>query len=138
MSFKKIKNELGGDSILFNMAGYLLVIIVALFCVIPFLLVLSGSFTSNESVVKYGYNFIPKEWSLAAYEILLKVPTVILDSYLVTIFITLAGTTVNLFLTSMTAFVLHRKDFAYRNRFSFFFFFTTLFSGDWSRGTCSC
>ena len=129
MAFRTRKKNSGYDSMLFNMVGYVLVTAVAVACLVPFLLVLSGSFTSNEAVVKYGYNFIPKEWSLKAYEVLFNVPTVILNSYLVTIIITLAGTTISLFLTSMTAFVLHRKDFKYRNGFSFFFFFTTLFSG---------
>jgi putative aldouronate transport system permease protein len=34
-----------------------------------------------------------------------------------------------LFLTSMTAYCLSRRDFKWRNQFSFFFFFTTLFNG---------
>ena len=33
------------------------------------------------------------------------------------------------FIATMTGYVLSRKDFPWRNKFSFFFFFTTLFSG---------
>ena len=33
------------------------------------------------------------------------------------------------FLSTMTGYVLSRKDFPWRNKFAFFFFFTTLFSG---------
>jgi putative aldouronate transport system permease protein len=36
---------------------------------------------------------------------------------------------VGLYIMAMTAYVLSRKDFIFRNHFSFFFFFTTLFSG---------
>ncbi|MNI58226.1 Inner membrane ABC transporter permease protein YcjP [compost metagenome] len=52
-----------------------------------------------------------------------------INAYLVTIGVTITGTLLGLFLTSMTAYALSRKDFKWRNKFSFFFFFTTLFSG---------
>jgi putative aldouronate transport system permease protein len=47
----------------------------------------------------------------------------------VTILLTLGGTALGLFLTSMAGYVLSRKDFKYRNSLSFFIYFTTLFSG---------
>jgi putative aldouronate transport system permease protein len=47
----------------------------------------------------------------------------------VTILLTLGGTALGLFLTSMAGFVLSRKDFKYRNSLAFFIYFTTLFSG---------
>lgn len=52
-----------------------------------------------------------------------------LNAYKVTLIITFVGTFLCLLITSMTAYVLYRKDFKYRNQFSFYFFFTTLFSG---------
>ena len=42
---------------------------------------------------------------------------------------TLIGTIMSILLCTMTGYVLSRKDFPYRNQFSFFFFFTTLFNG---------
>ncbi|MGN0322757.1 MAG: hypothetical protein ACI4DZ_06565 [Oliverpabstia sp.] len=42
---------------------------------------------------------------------------------------TVVGVLLGLILTTMTAYVLSRKDFKYRNKFSFFFYFTTLFNG---------
>ena len=53
----------------------------------------------------------------------------VVRAYGVSIFITLAGTAVGLLLTTMTAYVISRKDFKYRNALSFFFYFTTLFNG---------
>ena len=46
-----------------------------------------------------------------------------------TVAVTAIGTSIGLFLTAMTAYCLSRKDFKWRNHFSFYFFFTTLFSG---------
>ena len=42
---------------------------------------------------------------------------------------TIVGTALGLFLTTLTAYVISRKDFKYRNVLSFFFYFTTLFNG---------
>lgn len=53
----------------------------------------------------------------------------ILRAYGVTIFVTLVGTALSVFLNTMAGYVLQRKDFEWRNRLSFFYFFTTLFSG---------
>lgn len=41
----------------------------------------------------------------------------------------MVGTFLGLLLTTLTAYVIGRKDFKYRNRFSFYFYFTTLFNG---------
>jgi len=92
-------------------------------------LVVSGSFSSEESIFLYGYQIIPREFSLEAYNVLFQSPTAILRSYMVTISITVIGTSVGLFLTAMTGYVLSRKDFKYRGQIAFFFYFTTLFQG---------
>ena len=46
-----------------------------------------------------------------------------------TILITAVGTGLSLFLTTMAAFVLMRKDFKYRNQIAMFFYFPSIFSG---------
>ena len=50
-------------------------------------------------------------------------------AYATTIGLTIAGTLLGLAMQTMTAYVLARKEFEWRNFFSFFFYFTTLFSG---------
>ena len=44
-------------------------------------------------------------------------------------FITVVDTFLSVFLNAMARYVLQRKDFPWRNKLSFFYFFTTLFSG---------
>ena len=112
-----------------NVIGGLVVGIVALLCLLPFVLVISGSFSSQASIVKYGFSLFPREFSLDAYKLVFTVPERILLAYRNTILYTIAGTALGLFLTAMTGYALNRKDFAWRNGFSFFFYFTTLFSG---------
>jgi putative aldouronate transport system permease protein len=117
------------DKILFDKGGYLFITVLAVFCLIPFLLIVSGSFTDERSIYVNGYNFIPKVFSLSAYKFLLSNTRQLGTSYLNSIFIMTVGTSVGLFLISMASYALQRKDFRYRNQLSFFIFFTTLFQG---------
>jgi len=113
----------------FNIIGYSLVLIVAILCLLPFIIMVSGSFTSDKVISDYGFGIFPKEISYTAYQMIFRYPNEILRAYGVTIFITIIGTTGGLFAITMIAYVLGRKDFKYRNYISFYFYFTTLFSG---------
>ncbi|WP_342437708.1 carbohydrate ABC transporter permease [Paenibacillus sp. FSL L8-0436] len=117
------------DRKIFSGIGYVSLIFLAILCIFPFVLVVSSSFTEENKIITEGYQFIPTAFSTEAYSILFKYPEQMIQAYLVTIAVTIIGTLVGLFLTSMTAYALSRKDFKWRNKFSFFFFFTTLFSG---------
>ena len=102
---------------------------MSLICLLPFLLVISGSFSDQQSIQLYGYQLIPKNFSLDAYKMLFRIPGDLLRAYGVTIFVTAAGTLSGLLFTSMAAFVLANKDFRYRYQVSFFFYFTSIFGG---------
>ncbi len=117
------------DIKLFNIISYTVISIVALICLIPFLMVIIGSFTSESEIIANGFSFFPKELSVEAYKTALKEPIAILKAYGVTASLTIIGTAIGLFIVAMTAYVLQRKDFKWRNKVSFFFYFTTLFSG---------
>jgi putative aldouronate transport system permease protein len=80
-------------------------------------------------VIKNGYSFIPKKISLSAYTYLLNQAGYIFHAYFITIFITVVGTTASLFMTTMLAYTLSRKDLPGRKYLTFFVFFTLLFNG---------
>lgn len=113
----------------FTFLGYIILIFFSLLCVLPLLFILSGSFSSETSVIKYGYGLIPQDFSIDAYKLAFKNPSDIFNAYYISIFVVAVGTTVGLFLTAMTGYVLSRKDFKYRNIFSFLIYFTSVFSG---------
>ncbi|OME76880.1 sugar ABC transporter permease [Paenibacillus sp. FSL A5-0031] len=117
------------DQRLFYAIGYTALVMLALLCIVPFILILSSSLTDESKIVVDGFQLFPSEFSLEAYKILFKYPDQMINAYIVTIAVTAIGTIAGLFLTSMTAYCLSRKDFKWRNHFSFYFFFTTLFSG---------
>ncbi|MFC5528673.1 carbohydrate ABC transporter permease [Cohnella yongneupensis] len=108
---------------------HLLFILVTLSMILPFVLVISISFTADSSIVDHGYRFIPADLSLKAYEYIFKAPMLLVRAYGVTIFITVVGTVLSLLVTAMLGYVISRRDFRYRSPATFFIFFTMLFNG---------
>lgn len=113
----------------FNIIGYILLAFLAVACLLPFLIIISGSFTGETYIVQNGYSLFPHDVTLDAYKAVFYFPEKILRAYGVTIFTTVFGTCLGLFLISMTGYVLQRQDLRYRNVISFFIYFTTLFGG---------
>ncbi|MDR2537907.1 MAG: carbohydrate ABC transporter permease [Treponema sp.] len=102
--------------------------IFALLCLLPFVMMISASFSDENIVMTEGIGILPKGLSLEAYKLALKSPKFILGAYGVTIALTTTGTSIGLFLIAMTGYALYRPDFFIRNKIAFFFYFTTLFS----------
>lgn len=123
------KIKTGSDVITLNIIAYLFLGLIALLCLVPFIMIVSGSFSSEEAIIQNGFSFFPQDFSLKAYKTIFKDASVVFRAYATTIGITAIGTSVGLLLQTMTAYVLSRKDFEWRDKFSFFFYFTTLFSG---------
>lgn len=124
---RKVKH--GSDVIALNAIAYTFCGLMALICLVPFIMIVSGSLSSEAAIIKNGFSLLPQEFSLEAYKTVFKEPVVVFRAYATTILLTIAGTIVGLLLQTTTAYVLARKDFGWRNFFSFFFYFTTLFSG---------
>ncbi|MEK3686469.1 ABC transporter permease subunit [Paenibacillus sp. LMG 31459] len=117
------------DKMILAIIGYVTLTVLAIFCIFPFILVVSSSLSEESTIIEKGFQIFPSAFSTEAYSLLFKYPEEMLRAYGITISVTAIGTLFGLFLTSMTAYVLSRRDFKWRGRFSFFFFFTTLFSG---------
>ncbi len=98
-----------------------------LLCLIPMLLTVAISFSSEREIVFSGYRLIPQVFSLRAYEIIFERPTALLNAYWVTIRVTVLGTVLGTLFMAMAAFSLSRKDFGWRGPLIFFFLFTMLF-----------
>lgn len=108
--------------------SYIFIALFALACLIPFVLMISASFSNETVITKNGFSILPQGFSLAAYDLVFKSPRILIGSYVVTIIMTAVGTVVGLFIVAMTGYALQRKDFPFRNGISFFIYFTTLFS----------
>ena len=100
-----------------------------LLCVLPLLLVVIVSFSSEQSIFEKGYSFLPLEWSTSAYEFFFKLGDQLVRSYGITIFVTIAGTLFSLAISATFAYVLSRSDYAYNRLFTLLMLFTMLFNG---------
>lgn len=128
MSVIKIKRREKKD-ISVQVVAYIAIITFTIICFLPFWLIVIGSFTAEREVVSGGFSLWPEHLSLEAYRMVFQIPQKIVRSYGLTIFITAVGGGAGMLLTAMTAFVLMRKDFKYRNKIAMFFYFPTIFSG---------
>jgi putative aldouronate transport system permease protein len=95
----------------------------------PLLLVIAASLSSETAISRYGYSFIPRDFTLYAYRYILSNPTQIIDAYGVTITVTVIGTSLGVLIMALLAYPLARYDFFLRRPFSFYVFFTLLFNG---------
>lgn len=123
------RKPIGRDRVIFNILSHAILAVLSAACLLPFLLVLSGSVSEQYAIQLHGYRLIPEQFSLEAYKMLFRIPEELLRAYGVTIFVTATGTLLGLWLTSMAAYVLASRDFRYRYQVSFFFYFTSVFGG---------
>lgn len=123
------KVKKGGDVIALNIIAYGFCGMIALLCLVPFVMIVSGSFSSEAAIAANGFSLFPQDFSMEAYKTVFKDPMMVARAYATTIILTLVGTGLGLLFQTMTAYVLARREFEWRGFFSFFFYFTTLFSG---------
>lgn len=116
------------SDLILKIVSYVVVTLFALFCLLPFVMMISASFSTEAEIRRTGFGLLPKEFTLTAYQFIFNAPRQIIGSYIVTITMTVGGTAIGLFLIAMTGYALHRRDFPFRGHISFFIYFTTLFS----------
>jgi putative aldouronate transport system permease protein len=124
-----MKLKLSRDDRTFTIIAYSAIGLISLVMLIPFWLIVAAAFTDNDEIMREGYKLFPSNFSLNAFRYIFAAPDSIARAYGVSILITSTGTLVGLLITTMTGYVLNRRDFPWRNKFSFFIYFTTLFSG---------
>ncbi|MFF2910738.1 carbohydrate ABC transporter permease [Paenibacillus sp. NPDC057934] len=98
-------------------------------CLIPFILLIMSSISSEDSIIQHGYSFFPEHFSGKAFEYLWAHRGELGRAYGVTVFITVFGTAASLAMTSMLAYPMSKKDIPMKNFWAFLVFFTLLFNG---------
>lgn len=124
MKIKKTKS-----TIVFEIITYALLALGAIICVFPFIIILSGSFTDNHTILTQGYSILPRDFTVSAYKTIFKAPKDIIQAYKMTFFYTIVGTAIGLIMITLTGYVISRREFKYRNQVSFLIYFTSIFGG---------
>ena len=107
---------------------YLIVFLFAVMCILPFVLVIIVSFSSEKSITVNGYSFWPAEWSLEAYRMLFLPSSSVPQAYLVTGIATVFGTIVASFITFGAGYTLANRSCRYRDGLSLYFYITMVLS----------
>jgi len=126
---KKSKLERNRSSKSLNLMIHLFLGLFCMACLTPMILTISVSLSDSKSIADFGYTLIPKKATLETYKFLFTNPQGIIDGYKISMFITIVGTILNLFITALIAYPLSRADFRFRSIISGFIFITMIFSG---------
>ena len=120
-----LKKEYRGVKI----TAHIFMIVFTVLAVLPFLMLISSSITSNESLATHGANFFPRVFDFEAYGYIAKSWDVIGRSYIITIFTTLVGTVASLLISTMLAYGLAWHKTPGRRIIKFMIVFALLFNG---------
>ncbi len=104
-------------------------ILICLCYLIPFIMMVSISFSNEADLTKYGYSILPRNFTTYAYERALKNPQQLLDSYKVTALFSLITMGLATLVMGLMAYPLSRPNFKLKGPLTFLVFFTMLFSG---------
>ena len=95
----------------------------------PFLLLVGASFSTERDIIEFGYQLIPRNFTLEAYRQVFKNTESVLAAYRTTIIYSVVGTFCTVLFDAMFAYPLTRKRLPGRVAISFFLYFTMLFHG---------
>ena len=87
----------------------LVVLLISLLCVLPIIYVLSISFTAPDAYEPFKFYLLPPKWSLQSYRYILSTHSY-MNSLKSTLFITIAGTVLNLAVTLSMAYGLTKTN----------------------------
>lgn len=104
-------------------------IIVSLSYILPLILMISISVSSEVAITKYGYSLFPRDLGLDGYKAVLSNPKQLIDSYKVTIIYSVVATVLSMLIKALAAYPLSRSNYRLKKPVTMFMFFTMLFSG---------
>ncbi|MGG0837177.1 carbohydrate ABC transporter permease [Bacillus paralicheniformis] len=113
---------------MFDILNYSFLTGFGLVCVLPFIHVIAASFATVEEVISKKFILIPTTFSLDAYRYIFSTD-IVYRSLIISILVTAVGTAVSMFLSSLMAYGLSRRELMGRRVLMFLVVFTMLFSG---------
>lgn len=125
---KSLKVKQSMKSRCFDVINIILLGIIALIMILPFIHVVASSFTSVEEYLSKDFILFPTTFSLESYKYIFSTGT-IPQGLLVSTFVTITGTFMNLLMSSLTAYPLAHRDLFGRKTMILLVIFTLMFNG---------
>lgn len=107
----------------------ILMLLLSACMILPVVLILVISVSSERSIAERGYSLWPSEWSTSAYLYILKNAGDIIRAFGVTFAVTIVGTVMSLFLISTMAYVISNRNYRHRNVLTVAVMIPMFFSG---------
>lgn len=108
---------------------HIVVSILAFLCLIPFIMIISGSLSDEKDIVINGFEIIPRHININAYKVLFVNVDAILNAYKITTIVTITGTILSLLICSMAGYAISRRNVKGGKFLSFFILLTLLLNG---------
>ncbi|MFU0799298.1 MAG: carbohydrate ABC transporter permease [Xylanivirga thermophila] len=113
----------------FDVINVIIMILLMISCLYPMLYVLFASISDPKALSQHrGILLKPLGFTLKGYDLVFSNPN-ISSGYINTIFYVIIGTAINIFMTSLGAYVLSRRDLYWRKLITFLITFTMFFGG---------
>jgi putative aldouronate transport system permease protein len=112
----------------FPIVNGLIMVFLVVLTLYPFYYVIVGSVSGDNAGVREVYFLYPRGFSFASYSMVFSTPS-IARAYGNTLFVTVTGTALSLFMTILTAYPLSKIRLAGRKPITMMMYFTMLFSG---------
>lgn len=123
---QKIKTSLGEK--IFTIFNYTFFVLYGIATLFPFLNLIAKSFSGESAVISGKVTIWPVDFQTGTYQYVLG-NKLFINSFKVTIFITVVGSFMCLFMTALSAYPLSKPRLRGRGAFMIIFIFTMLFSG---------
>jgi len=124
MGNRTVKHFSVGQALLYMVLG-----LFAVTCLLPMILVVIASFSTDASIYEKGFSFFPRGWTLDGYKYIVKFGDQIVRAYGVTLFETVVGSVWTILLCSMFGYALSRSTFRLRGGLTVFLLITMLLHG---------
>lgn len=121
--------KLSKGRLAFNICNYTMLTLLTVVFVVPYMYVLSTSFSDEYVFYEVGFKLLPKSWSLNAYKFLLTYDNQMLTSVWNSVLVTVGGTFLTTLVSMLYAYPLSKKYLRGHKVFALVMIFTMLFSG---------
>lgn len=115
------------EPVLFTTFNTLFMICLVVVTLYPFLNTIAVSFNAGNDTIRGGIYLWPRAWTVQNYKAIFASGT-IYDAFLVSVARTVLSTILNIFLTTMLAYTLSRREYVFRQPITVIFVLTMYFS----------
>jgi putative aldouronate transport system permease protein len=114
---------------IFNVFNTIFLSLLGLTTLFPFYITVVNSMATPEDFIFKNIILWPSKFDFSYYRFVLGTGSEFIRAFRVTVFITVAGTFISMFFTTISAFTLAQKKLPFRNQITFIMVFTMFFGG---------